>query len=348
MCIRDSDVPTNFVLYFFTVFYKLVSSKNLISSASTKAISHIVEALLKNLLKEEIAKLGDRNEGEMIRKQMNLSTFRIIENCDQTNILCAFIKLLAKHKEDTEGTRLPELIVKCLLRVIKDIEAIFPELRVSEILLEVHEHLAGEHSDKTANGQLCLRAVKTIVSELVKQAKEDIWKDYKVVEEHEKEDKDIRRWIEIVLSTVSLTSDEPQSSETLHDLRNNKERLSMTMKRPTQYKTKKSEYGLLGEQTVNRQPSRRVSTLSGKQIVRTKSARPKDFGYNERDAKVATTLLNASNAMLTQRILKMTNLSPKSANKTLNWINAQKDKLSNISFGTALKRKDTKVLKKVS
>lgn len=47
-----------------------------------------------------------------------------------------------------------------------------------------------------------VRIVKTILNELVKLKKEDIWEAYQVIEEDSQPDKQIFNWINIVLKSV--------------------------------------------------------------------------------------------------------------------------------------------------
>jgi hypothetical protein len=52
--------------------------------------------------------------------------------------------------------------------------------------------------------------VKTVLNEIVKLKREDIWTAYNVVRCHSSPDNDIHRWIDIIL--VSLRNSTPTSS----------------------------------------------------------------------------------------------------------------------------------------
>ena len=61
------------------------------------------------------------------------------------------------------------------------------------------------HEKKTANDEMGIRIVKTVVNEVVKIERENIWEAYKVVECHGKKDNDIQRWITIILRSFNST-----------------------------------------------------------------------------------------------------------------------------------------------
>jgi hypothetical protein len=47
-----------------------------------------------------------------------------------------------------------------------------------------------------------IRIVKTVINELVKLKRESIWEAYRVIQCHGKQDKDIYKWIQIILRSL--------------------------------------------------------------------------------------------------------------------------------------------------
>ena len=57
-------------------------------------------------------------------------------------------------------------------------------------------------SAKTSNDDMGIRIVKTLVHDMVKIKQHSILESYRVVENHEVEDKHLHRWIRIILNTL--------------------------------------------------------------------------------------------------------------------------------------------------
>jgi len=84
---------------------------------------------------------------------------------------------------------------------------------IERILLVIHEYLVCiDHEKKTANDEMGIRIVKTVVNEVVKVEKEAIWEHYKVVECHSQKDNDIARWITIILRSFGSSAAGPPGS----------------------------------------------------------------------------------------------------------------------------------------
>lgn len=71
------------------------------------------------------------------------------------------------------------------------------------MLLAIHLYMTSiDNDNKTANDEMGIRIVKTVVNELVKIKRDDIWKAYEVVELHHNEDNYIKKWIKIILASL--------------------------------------------------------------------------------------------------------------------------------------------------
>ena len=65
----------------------------------------------------------------------------------------------------------------------------------------IHEYLIIiDHDNKSANDEMGIRIVKTLVNELVKVKGKQVWDAYKIIEQHETKDRHIHRWIKIILN----------------------------------------------------------------------------------------------------------------------------------------------------
>jgi hypothetical protein len=71
------------------------------------------------------------------------------------------------------------LIVKCILRTTKIIEKIADKLDVGQILLSIHKYLIIiNHDKKTPNQDITITTAKTLLNEIIKIKRDEIWKDY--------------------------------------------------------------------------------------------------------------------------------------------------------------------------
>ena len=161
------------------------------------------EQLLTRLLIDNLDKLGDEKEGEFILKNLNGSMLRCLENCNKTSIFCVLFNLLRRYKDNPAQVKLPGLIIKCLLKLSKILEKVINELEIERVLIVIHLYLISiNHEKKTSNDEMGIRIVKTLVHEMVKVKQHAILQSYKIVENHEVEDKHLQRWIKIILNTI--------------------------------------------------------------------------------------------------------------------------------------------------
>jgi len=91
-------------------------------ATNEKETFELTEQLLIRLLTENLDKLGDNKEGELILKSLNSAMLRLLENCQPTLIYCALYNLLRKYKDYSILPKLPSLVIKCLLKLAKIIE----------------------------------------------------------------------------------------------------------------------------------------------------------------------------------------------------------------------------------
>lgn len=134
---------------------------------------------------ENLDKVGENKEGEAILKNLNSSMLRILENANHTYIICVLIDLQRKYKDYPSLPKLPNLIVKCLLKLSKIIEKLIDKLDIEKILLSMHEYLLViNHDNKTPNDENGIKVVKTVMNEIVKLKRDSIWESYSAVRYH--------------------------------------------------------------------------------------------------------------------------------------------------------------------
>lgn len=169
------------------------------------------EQLLTRLL---IDGLNENKEGELILKNLNASMLRMLENCNHTYIFCVLFNHLRTYKDTKVLPKLPGLIIKCLLKLSKILEKLIDKLDMERVLLAIHEYMVSiDHDNKSSNDEMGIRIVKTVVNELVKLKRDQIWTAYRVVECHQAEDNHIKRWIKIILASLQNVpaSEQPQA-----------------------------------------------------------------------------------------------------------------------------------------
>lgn len=82
-------------------------------------------------------------------------------------------------------SKIPNLIVKCILKLSKIFEKIIDKLEVEQILLSMHEYLLSvNHENKSQNDETAIKVLKTVINELVKLKRDQIWEAYSVIKCH--------------------------------------------------------------------------------------------------------------------------------------------------------------------
>lgn len=190
----NEQIPLKFGKYFITIINKICSIDFVIKVVDEQKIQTFVEQLLLKLLINGLEQLGDRQEGQIMFKTLNSSILRILENCHPTIVFCVFLNLLRKYKGCVHIEKLPSIIVKCLLKVTKIMPSIIDQINVERILLAIHQYLIANSLNVSDNipDENGMRITKTIVNEIVKLKKADIWRFYEGIEQHPEEDTHIK------------------------------------------------------------------------------------------------------------------------------------------------------------
>ncbi len=154
------------------------------------------EQMLTRMMTDNLDKVGENKEGEVIVKSFNNSVLRMLENCDHTDMFVILFRLLLKYKDSLKLPKMPGLIIKCLLKLNKLMQQIITKLDLSRMLLTMHEFLIELNMEsKTHNEDMCIRIIKSVINEMVTHYKGDIWQDYEVVQKHRAGDHHLYNWI---------------------------------------------------------------------------------------------------------------------------------------------------------
>jgi len=145
-----SEIPLRFTKYFITIVNKTCAQKEIMREISEKSVSELVEQLLTRLLIENLDKIGENKEGELILKNLNSSMLRMLENCKCTYVFAVLFGLLKKYKGDPSLPKLPGLIIKCLLKLSKLMDKLIDKIDLKRFLLSIHEYLLViDHDNKS-------------------------------------------------------------------------------------------------------------------------------------------------------------------------------------------------------
>ena len=201
---KTSDkIPLKFGKYFISIVNKVCSIKEIMRSVEERNILILVEQLLLKLLIPGLDTLGERHEGQAMFRNLNNTILRILENCHPTQVFVVFLSLLKKYKGYNKVEKLPSIVVKCLLKVTRIMDQIIDKVNIERILLIVHEYLLTKPMSGSKSDDVGIRITKTIINELVKIKREEIWDFYGGVDAHSEHDVYIKKWIEIILNSLT-------------------------------------------------------------------------------------------------------------------------------------------------
>ncbi|XP_022781710.1 cytoskeleton-associated protein 5-like [Stylophora pistillata] len=157
------------------------SSPALARAVSRSSLKQLMQVLITVLSDDRLAALED---GPQILRAINVLMVKVIEMSDQTYVLGSLIKLLQdclKLLQESAGNSLSspkflELVMKCLWKVVRNLPKTISEVKVDQILLDIHTFLL-THPDqmwKNRADDTPLRTIKTILYTLGKLKKQEI------------------------------------------------------------------------------------------------------------------------------------------------------------------------------
>ena len=213
------EIPLRFTKYFITIVNKTCSSKEIMKEVSCNEVMGLVDQLLQRLLIDNLDKIGTNKEGELILKNLNSSMLRMLENCNHTYIFVVLFGLLTKYKDSPDQPKIPSLIIKCLLKLSKNMDKLIEKVDLKRFMVAIHEYLVTIPLDKKSqNDDLGTRIAKTLVNEIVKLKRNEIWEYYQVIEQHPQPDNHLQKWIQIILKSLSQSQNIDNTSSIINNV----------------------------------------------------------------------------------------------------------------------------------
>ncbi|XP_053175118.1 cytoskeleton-associated protein 5 isoform X3 [Scomber japonicus] len=146
----------------------LFSMEPLAREASMGVLKDLMHGLITLLLDPRVE---DIEEGQQLIRSVNLLVIKVMERSDQTNILSALLVLLQESLVTTAGSpMLPELVMKCLWRMIRFLPETINNINLDRILLDVHNFMKvfPKEKLKQLKSDVPHRTLKTLLHTLCK------------------------------------------------------------------------------------------------------------------------------------------------------------------------------------
>ena len=201
-----------FFVYFFKVVHKLCSIEFIVKSYNENELSQLSEAFLRSLILEGLEKTGENNQGEVLMKTITASVMKILEFANPTEIFVVFLRLLVKYKSQNIA-KMNGILIRCVLKLTKGLGDILDDLNLEKLLLGIQEYLVANNS---VTEEMGIKAMKTILNELVKLIGDDIWTHFNQIRAFICEESQIEEWIHLLLGTAPVMLLSPSVPTILH------------------------------------------------------------------------------------------------------------------------------------
>lgn len=194
--------PDEFMNYLVKISLKIFRNKFLLENVNYEVLVELVENILKRLLMEGTNKPENSalktNEtvlgSDSPMKNLNSLMLKILETCNPNTMFQLLFDLLIKHRKICGFSKFIGLIIKCILKLTKILDALLPNLDLSKLFLKFHLYVCECFNENLKNNDdLGLKMVKTIINELITIKGPSIMDYYHIISTHEKPDKYIFR-----------------------------------------------------------------------------------------------------------------------------------------------------------
>lgn len=133
---------------------------------STEELERLIDFIVIITFENNLHKI---QEGSMLLKGVNSLLNNIMNNSNQTNFLTASIHLLGKATQNEKPNQYFEMIIKCLLRITKEISILHSKIDFDILLLDIHEYLTSfPPSQFKGKSDLPFRTIKSVLNEIVR------------------------------------------------------------------------------------------------------------------------------------------------------------------------------------
>jgi cytoskeleton-associated protein 5 len=187
------DIPLRFAKYFLNVLNKVCSTRAIIRELTETSLYMMVEQVLSRLLIEELEKMGDKGEGEMMLKTLNGTMLRLLDHSAPSKMTIVLIRLLSKYRGQNRFLKMPGMITRCLMKIMKNLQVIIQQIEVGKVFLAMHEYLI--QVKNSLNDDLGVKTLKSFLVEIVKVQGNAVWSSYEFVRQHHAPDLLIEKWI---------------------------------------------------------------------------------------------------------------------------------------------------------
>ena len=195
----------NFIEYFLTTFYKLFSLREFLANLSFEILISFLDLLITALIKKNIPFL----------KIINNTILKYLDNVDSTEMFVILLDLLMKYKENNLEKNFT-VIINLILNLTKRLQKIITELNLEVILKKFNDYVVKNGT----NNDLAIKAIKTILNEIIKLIEDEIWKYYT---EEKGDNRPIYLWIEVFLNQHLLKKSKNNLNYELNKSENSEE-----------------------------------------------------------------------------------------------------------------------------
>lgn len=180
---RREEFPVRVCKYVFNTLMQLFARRHLACKVTLLPQQSLITELLKRLLDENLTEV---DEGSYLLRALNTLMLKILENSDRTQSFKALITVLGdsllmqqtmQTEDVTYTTKYGQLVVKCVMRLIKSLDGGVDMIDIAGLLEIIHQFFKeyppasasrnGEHTQQH-------RAIKTLLSKMVEILGEDI------------------------------------------------------------------------------------------------------------------------------------------------------------------------------
>ena len=187
--VNDSTDPL-FSQYFFSVIQKLFQIECFIKELDESDLSNVCELFLLTIT-------SDKSGFENVVKIVNSILLKILDLAQPTECFVSILILMTKYKVQSGG-KVSKVLVRCLLKLGKSISAQLEVLNIESLLIHIDRYVEADEDIPDENG---LKAMKTIINELVKFISDDIWQYYESARDRISENSQLENWIHLLLGT---------------------------------------------------------------------------------------------------------------------------------------------------
>mmetsp|Transcript_41681 Transcript_41681/g.67622 ORF Transcript_41681/g.67622 Transcript_41681/m.67622 type:complete len:1327 (-) Transcript_41681:170-4150(-) len=215
--------------YVLNTLMQVFQRRVLVAGVKQASLTHLVFELLDRILDDRLPTVED---GQTILRAMNLLMLKILENSDRTLVFAVLLHVLqwcccpdttpspsvspSPPPSAAYLTKFTELVIKCLLKCIKQMSTTISELNVDRLLLDLHLFLTSTASINIPPGadgtlhDMPLRTAKTILSELVKLKGPSIKENLRLLPTYPQPE--VVKWIDSFLISGPMPAPPPRGT----------------------------------------------------------------------------------------------------------------------------------------